>query len=160
MSQRWLKSCRARGWTKRKPFPAEPLASGAANFPAEKYEELKQRLLAVAGQAVCFHYEEDLLDILRRGQFFRGYDAISRRGEPCQCHSNSAALWQANQGLTKIATGYALSRDGMWRQHSWCVMWNQKTDAYQVIETTEPRLLYYGYVMNSAECEKFLSDNP
>ena len=159
MDRKWLDSCRAAGWTIRKPFPAESAGSDF-DFPAAKYEELKQRLLKVAGQAVCFHVEDDLLDILRRGQFIRGYHARMMRGEASRCHSNAAACWDANRGLTKIATGYALSRDGMWRQHTWCVRWNAAIDAWQVIETTERRLLYYGFVMNAAECELFLLNNP
>jgi hypothetical protein len=34
------------------------------------------------------------------------------------CHWNVAALWlQKREGITAVATGYALSDDGLWRQH-------------------------------------------
>ena len=157
MDRGWLDRCRANGWTIRKPLPERTTAD--FDFPIKKYEELKQRLLEVAGQAVCLHIEDDLLDILRRGSFIRGYHAIMMRGDDCRCHANSAACWDTNRGLIKIATGYALSRDGMWRQHTWCVKWNGAIDAWQVIETTERRLLYYGFVMNRHECEMFLLNN-
>lgn len=113
------------------------------------YEKLKQRLL-VTGQAVCLHHEPDLQTILSRGQFFRGYNARMMRGESCKCHGNSAALWDANRNKVKIVTGYALTRDGVWRQHTWCV----NGDGC-VIETTEKRLLYYGFTMTHTEAEQF-----
>lgn len=96
------------------------------------------------------YYEEDLHDILARGVFLRGYNAMFMPGEACRCHANSAYLWDVNRKTMLIATGYALSRDGMWRQHSWCV--SRKSN--RVIETTEKRLLYYGFIMTDRESER------
>src|SRR5882672_3114977 len=39
------------------------------------------------------------------------------------CHQNVAAVWKKHSfGIVGIATGYALSEDGLWRQHSWGVL--------------------------------------
>lgn len=68
-----------------------------------------------------------------------------------ECHRNSARLWSEDKG--KIITGYALSDDGIWRQHSWI-------DAGDyLIETTDSRVLYFGYCLNDAESQEFEFEN-
>lgn len=59
--------------------------------------------------------------------------------------------------ITRICTGYALSEDGMWRQHSW-IIWH-KARSNQIIETTVPRILYFGFVMTTEMCEEFADNN-
>ena len=82
--------------------------------------DLRQKLLTFAGETVCFPpCEEDLDNILNYGQFWVGSNAKLMRGEPSRCHANSANLWEQNKEATRICTGYALSEDGIWRQHSW-----------------------------------------
>lgn len=101
--------------------------------------DLRQKLLTFAGEAICFPpYEEDLDNILNYGQFWVGSNAKLMRGEPSRCHANSANLWEQNKEATRICTGYALSEDGMWRQHSWLV-WH-KSRSNQIIETTAKRI--------------------
>lgn len=63
---------------------------------------------------------------------------VRRRGRPCDCHRNAAALWFAGRA-GGIGTGYALSDDGLWREHSWGLGL-----AGELIETTEPRTAYFG----------------
>jgi len=53
------------------------------------------------------------------------------------CHNNCFRLLQADK-IDTIFTGYALSDDGLWRNHSWGL----KKDF--LIETTEERLVYLG----------------
>jgi hypothetical protein len=155
MEQEWLTICREKGWTKDAPLPDSFLGK---NWPKqgkiEDYNRLKLKLLNVAGQAACFYFEEDLIPLLERGQFWRGYKSRTMKGDHRRCHSNSAALWDVNRDKLTLATGYALSRDGMWRQHSWCV-----NDMSTVIETTEKRVLYYGFLMTPEEAEQFLLEN-
>jgi hypothetical protein len=135
----WLRRARASGFT---------LRTGNRSC------ELKKKLLAIGGWAVCAPViEPDLMKILERGRKFPGKSKMMR-GEPCRCHSNSACCWDENRELCKICTGYALSKDGMWRQHSW-VYTNDGT----VVETTEKRLQYFGFVMTDEECELFLENN-
>ncbi len=121
------------------------------------YERLKSVLLDIGGWAVILpRIEEDFGNIMERGRKFPG-DSITKRGDDCQCHRNSAYLWDANREKLKICTGYALSKDGIWRQHSWCV-W-RATRSWRVVETTMKRIQYYGYIMTEDESEKFLYEN-
>lgn len=120
--------------------------------------DLRQKLLTFAGEAICFPpYEEDLDNILNYGQFWVGSNAKLMRGEPSRCHANSANLWEQNKEATRICTGYALSEDGMWRQHSWLV-WH-KSRSNQIIETTAKRIAYYGFVMPYDMCQQFADEN-
>jgi len=120
----------------------------------KKHQKLKNKLLGIGGWAAIIpHVEEDLEKLMSRGRKFPGRSR-TMRGEPCQCHSNSALCWDENRELCKICTGYALSRDGVWRQHSWVY-----TNQGNVVETTEKRIQYFGYVMTLDECEEFFFRN-
>jgi hypothetical protein len=121
---------------------------------------LRARLLKLGGKFVCFFgFEENLEKIMARGVLMkggpRGGKPIMARGEASRCHSNSAACWEANQGELFLCTGYALSDDGIWRQHSWC--WHHRLR--KVVETTEPRVAYFGYRMCPSEADRFLYEN-
>lgn len=70
---------------------------------------------------------------------------------------NSANLWDANRGRCFIATGYALSEDGLWRSHSWVVQPMPRT--LRVWETTVKRVAYFGVVLTEEECDRFYRDN-
>ena len=120
--------------------------------------DLRQKLLTFAGETVCFPpCEEDLDNILNYGQFWAGSNAKLMRGEPSRCHANSANLWEQNKEATRICTGYALSEDGIWRQHSWLV-WH-KARSNQIVETTVKRIAYYGFVMPYDMCQQFADEN-
>jgi len=119
--------------------------------------ELQDRLLSLGGVETCLpNIEEDLKIILERGQVWYGDNVAFKKGEKSQCHNNSAYLWDVNREKVRIATGYALSEDdGIWRQHSWAI-WN-KPRKNKVVETTNPRVLYYGVVLTEEECLKALA---
>lgn len=124
----------------------------------ERLFDLRQKLLDFAGEAVCLPvYEEDLDNILNYGQFWVGNNIKLMRGEPNQCHANSANLWEQNKDTTRICTGYALSNDGMWRQHSWLI-WH-KARSNQIVETTVKRVAYYGFAMPYDMCHQFADEN-
>ena len=119
---------------------------------------LKNACCPLRGEAVCLPAcEPDLENIMDYGQFWLGYNAKKKRGEDCHCHSNSAMLWEVNKDKTVICTGYALSADGMWRQHSWLI--HTKPRSNRVVETTRPRILYYGFAMTPEMCEEFADKN-
>ena len=63
----------------------------------------------------------------------------------CQCHKNSAFLWNSNRDKYKIMTGYALSSMGIWHQHSWIL------ENDEIIETTVDREKYFGYELTYEE---------
>lgn len=119
---------------------------------------LRDRLLSFGGQQVSMPYtEDDLESIMTRGQLWYGDRTRMIKGEMSQCHKNSCALWELNKNLLMIATGYALSDDGMWRQHSWLV--HIKPRKNKIIETTTPRVAYFGFVMTEEEAYEFCEWN-
>lgn len=121
-------------------------------------QRLKEILLGHGGQIVCIpDSEPDAKKIVTRGFLQSGRNSISKRGVPCKCHSNSASLWhdnfRKNENMS-IVTGYALSKDGIWRQHSWCILANGT-----IIETTRKRTKYFGFKMTTNEAITFFEDN-
>lgn len=77
--------------------------------------------------------------LLKSATFQEGSGARRVRGQRGQCHANAVLMvlkygWQWYFGL-------ALS-GGCWRVHSWCINTCQR-----VVETTEPRELYWGAPM-------------
>jgi hypothetical protein len=70
------------------------------------------------------------------------------------CHQNLARLWRRDRnGLVGIGTGYALSDDGLWRQHSWGVTQRR------VIETTQVRAMYFGCLLQGQDADSFAAAN-
>ena len=70
------------------------------------------------------------------------------------CHQNVAAVWKARRfGIVAIATGYALSEDGLWRQHTWGIL------REGVLETTKARLKYFGIVLHGDRADHFAECN-
>ena len=134
--------------------------NGESRFSKEMLDAMKalhDKILSFGGDEVCMTaYDEDAVKTLSRGQFFYG-SSYMRKGQPSQCHANSAYLWDANRGHCSIATGYALSEDGLWRCHSWVVQPRSRT--MRVWETTVKRVAYFGFVMNDTECQEFLDNN-
>ena len=143
---------------------------------ADKLLKLRDKLVELGGEECCMPFgDEDIDRILDRGELLipepinnqqKKYmvDYLEYIGEASQCHANSAELYwnnRNNKELTmdvRICTGYALTDDGMWRQHSWIILidrFNNEIDT--VIETTLKRVAYYGVVLTIEECEEFCS---
>ncbi len=97
--------------------------------------------------------DDDLPVLLECGFVFGGkVDLCEMRDS--SCHSNVACLWKARRRkIVAIATGYALSEDGLWRQHSWGIA----RDA--LVETTELRKKYFGIVLTGKEADDFAARN-
>jgi hypothetical protein len=113
---------------------------------------LQDRLLTFGGDWVALQPEPDLTDLLNKGQLIKG-NVILKPMAPCQCHRNCAKIWDKNPKNYKIATGWALSADGIWRQHTWILK------GKAVIETTEPRTMYYGIILEDKEANNFWFQN-
>lgn len=115
---------------------------------------LRDGLVAMGGEEVCLPGNEPDLDkIIARGQLWGRSDLVVSGGEASHCHSNSAFLWESAQDRMALATGYALSDDGVWRQHTWCI--EPTATSARTVETTERRELYFGFVMTLAETLRF-----
>jgi len=119
------------------------------------HERLWNRILQYGGYAVVPTIEPDLKKLLNKNRaFIDKRTAILVKGSPCHCHANAAFLWNENRGRYWILTGYALSPDGLWRQHSWNI------DSRNVpIESTSKRLMYFGFPLTWKESEKFYDEN-
>jgi len=116
------------------------------------WTKLKSRLVTIGGdQVVIPNYEPDLKRILTRGTEFGGSSQVIK-GKRSNCHGNVSDLYDAD-AVDSIVTGYALSSDGLWRQHTWGLKGGV------VIETTEKRTKYYGVVLNSKEASDFADRN-
>ena len=132
----------------------------------EKNFDLIKKVLTLGGEEVCMPFiaeviEDDYDELMERGQLWYGDRIKMMKGRPSQCHSNSAELWGVNKNnpdfKVLLATGLALSGDGLWRQHTWLVQVKPRSN--QIIETTEKRVAYFGYLMTDEEAEKFCYHN-
>lgn len=128
-----------------------------------KRQELKHVLKAAGFAAIIDDADEVIDAILARGEFVKPVHAKYVSGFPNQCHYNSACYWNSNQEICSLMTGYALSIDGMWRQHSWCLLQkdprSEKNIEETVVETTAERVLYYGFRLTNKEAESFVKWN-
>lgn len=97
---------------------------------------LRDTLLKYGGSILSYWPDEDTPQVVRKGVVIDG-KLFKRIGmEPRNCHANAAKL--GREVDAKVWTGWALSQDGCWRPHSWVELGGQ------FIETTEPRVGYFG----------------
>jgi hypothetical protein len=97
--------------------------------------------------------DADIPALLDSGFVMTG-TAKLKRGKASMCHQNVAASWNARKfGMIGIATGYALSEDGLWRQHSWGLLRDG------ILETTERRVKYFGILLQGDRADHFANSN-
>jgi len=129
-------------WLATKPGHKQPGASLSREVPPE-VQELCHTLVGIAGQKAVVPLTDDLtldLIIANNGVLVMPQGLTMKRGEPSNCHGNSAKLWSKSKGKYRFVTGYALiDDDRMWGRHSWLT-----TKEGKIIETTVPRDLYFG----------------
>jgi len=124
----------------------------------EGFKELRSKLLEIGGEKVVVPMtgEDDLEKLLERGELMRPDDFGTFEvveGEPIACHSNSCRV---REGIPDswIVTGYALSKDDLWRQHTWVVAADDT-----LIETTIARKAYFGVFLEGEEEATFIDLN-
>lgn len=127
--------------------------------------KLRDKLLEIGGcEVVLPENEPDFTNIMAHGQLWDNIATRKVRGAVSRCHANAAALWADKNGSYKdgqaviICTGYALSDDGFWRQHSWVMYARPRTNV--LYETTVPRLAYFGFGLTFDMADKFWDNNP
>lgn len=156
MSETWKNGIKEKHWYHENDSTNEYLLHDSKN--GHRMLELRDLLLSFGGEEVCLPvYEQDLVNIIERGQLWRGDRITMMRGRPSQCHRNSAYCWDANKTRAVLCTGYGLSEDGLWRQHSWCI--HIKPRKNRVVETTVERVAYFGFAMTTEEATEFYFDN-
>jgi hypothetical protein len=114
-------------------------------------ERLRSLLLAIGGVELVAPngIDSDLDTLISSGSTMEGL-VECKIMERSSCHQNVARLWAERKcGLTAIGTGYALSEDGLWRQHSWGVCGSG------IVETTKPRTRYFGIVLKGGVADSF-----
>ncbi len=148
-------------WKERLGQMVEDALGEMAEPERSKHAELRRRLLSLGGEGVALHHEEDIDLILSKAVPTLGSKAELIRGQPCRCHANSGFLYDGNKDSIRVVTGWALSKDGCWRQHTWAVaLWKPKSkDGSHLIETTEKRVAYYGFVLTKKQCERWFYSN-
>ena len=114
-----------------------------------EFTKLEQKLLSMGGEMVVPRQEPDQDKILSRGWLWVGDNIKIISGALSNCHGNVAESWRRNRRRYSIATGWALSDDGLWRQHSWIF------EGRTLIETTTPREKYFGFVLTPLEAQQF-----
>jgi len=121
--------------------------------------ELKRlRFILLRMGGVCLvappKFDGDIPALLESGFLTNGQITVKIM-KSSSCHQNVASLWRSRKaGIVAIATGYALSEDGLWRQHSWGI----RRDG--ILETTEPREKYFGLVLQGSKADRFAKCNP
>jgi hypothetical protein len=119
---------------------------------------LEQKLLEYGGIRLVYRDEPDLQLLLERGEIFdEQADLVG--GETGQCHLTVARLWREQKEAFMIGTGYALSADGLWRQHSWLFRRQPAPGENRLVETTLKRVKYFGIMLTEAEAERFSQNN-
>ena len=131
---------------KRKAFFKERLEQCPELIP------LRNKLLEIDGLEIVPRPESDLTKLMERGRLF-DFGVELRLMRRSGCHENAAKLWRENRKDNKICTGWGLSDDGLWRQHTWVIS-NEK-----IIETTEVRIKYFGVIFSEEEAERFAINN-
>lgn len=114
---------------------------------------LRKQLLSISGDEVVPSKEPDLDKINNKAEVINPHNIIHLEGRSNHCHENSAYLYQDKPSITEIGTGWALSNDGLWRQHSWAMRGSE------LVETTVQRTKYYGILLNGDEANHFVNEN-
>jgi hypothetical protein len=119
-------------------------------------KHLKSLLLSFGGDFLVAppRHDPDVPTLLKSGFLMSG-PISTKPMKSSMCHQNIAAVWKMHRkGVVGVATGYALSDDGLWRQHSWAVLRDG------LLETTEDRRKYFGILLQGAAADHFASCNP
>lgn len=121
---------------------------------ADLWRLLCERLLAYGGVGVVPPLLFDTLIpiLVDELSVVDGENVILVGGEPSNCHQNVQDLIETGldvdgETVTENWTGYALSDDGLWRQHSWASAPSGRT-----FETTVRRSRYAGVCVNCRPC--------
>lgn len=116
----------------------------------EELKPLEEKLLSIGGEKIVPKEEIHLTELLNDGSVINNKKCKKIEGGiPSQCHENSAIIYEENSNITAIGTGWALSDDRLWRQHSWAM----QNDT--IIETTIKRKIYYGILLSDKKADGF-----
>lgn len=127
--------------TEQKSFHEKRLREHAKEQP--EILELQKILLLVDGeQLVAPPTVTSDVPFLVESGFVMDYPVTERIMQPHMCHLNSVELFAMGKA-TGFGTGFALTEDGLWWQHSWALE-RQQDGTNRIIETTGKRERYFG----------------
>jgi hypothetical protein len=118
--------------------------------------ELREKLLSIGGIEFVppATVDPDVKELVQSGSVVHGTPQLHEM-DASACHENVAKLWDREPRLLHyIGTGYALTSDGLWRQHSWGV-----TPDGTIVETTALRLVYFGLLLEGDKADRFVFCN-
>jgi hypothetical protein len=113
-----------------------------------RWQVLADRLLAVGGELLAVVPEPDLGELIEHGRVWAIDGLVVELGERARCHHNAARRWLDDADIRWV-TGWALSDDDVWRQHSWLVDGDET-----ITETTEARTAYFGFVLTDMQAAR------
>jgi hypothetical protein len=116
---------------------------------------LKPLLLKLGGAYVVAPQKPDPdLALLIESGFVISGPVLVKSMDHHACHRNVAKMWKERKhGIVAIGSGYALSSDDLWWEHSWGI----RRDG--ILETTMKRLKYFGLVLQGAKANSFAEMN-
>jgi hypothetical protein len=116
---------------------------------------LRTKILATGGIEVNFYGKEPFLELLLEfGQIWPEEGVGFLKGKRSNCFFNSIRYVLAHEKTMSLVLGYALSEDGLWRQHGW--VWNSKKE--RILETTVNRELYFGIGITGLGVKELFGD--
>lgn len=127
----------------------------AASLEQPDLKRLKTLLLKLGGSFIVAPSEPDAdIPALIESGFVMNGVVTTKCLKASMCHQNVAGVWRARRfGILGVATGYALSEDGLWRQHSWGLLRDG------VLETTRSRARYFGILLQGEKADEFAHRN-
>ncbi len=117
---------------------------------------LLRRLLLVLGgvHLVAPPWLDTTMPLVINAGFVMAGPVARRAMEKSDCHRNVAEIWTSREReIVGIGTGYSLSDDGLWRQHTWGVQ------REGIVETTVPRVKYFGVLLQGRDADLFAIAN-
>jgi hypothetical protein len=117
--------------------------------------QLTKQVLKLGGDFVVAppSPDPDACELISHGFVLAG-PIVVKTGEFSQCHRNVATLWKRRRyGIIGIGTGYGLTADGLWRQHSWGIL------REGILETTVARSKYFGICLQGLRADEFSGCN-
>ncbi len=114
---------------------------------AENWKKLSEILLAIGGDVVVpMPFADQFLSHqVNRGRVMEPTSVRLELGEPSNCFENSENIVNQSNSHGVFCVGYALSDDGLWREHGW--VWDQRDGS--IVETTVLRECYFGIGINT-----------
>jgi len=118
-------------------------------------EVLRNLLLGLGGTHLVAPPCTDVtLPLLINAGFVMAGPVVRRTMRKSESHRNVAEIWTERRGeLVGIGTGYSLSGDGLWREHSWGLR------REGILETTALRVKYFGLLLQYEDADCFALAN-